>query len=188
VDQQPQGTLVDPLRAEHAVLREAIGLLQRVVDRCARRQPIATGVVRELFELLHLFGDREHVAKEEQALIPALHAAGMPLRYGPLAIALLEHERARTLGRELAHLARDLAGEPARGRFVQLAGDYVRLMRGHLDREESQLFPMAAQVVPLERISAMREAFARIEEEVASGGPQRVRAQLEELGVRLLAG
>jgi hemerythrin-like domain-containing protein len=183
----PQGTLADPLREEHAVLREGLSILQRTADRLGRGEQVSTSAVLELLVLLERFGDHEHLAKEEQALIPALHAAGMPLRYGPLAIVQLEHTKARELGREVGQAARDLPDPAARARFVPLVGELVRLLRAHLEREESQLFSMAAQIVPLERMSAVYEAFDRIERQAKTGGARAVRAQFEDLGA-VLAG
>jgi hemerythrin-like domain-containing protein len=173
--------LADPLRAEHSVLRLALVVLQTAAERVAKGEPIAQQTVLELVRTISHFGEQEHAGKEEHALFPALHAAGMPMRYGPLAVMLLEHERARELSRHMARAASSLGATDMQDAFSKAAQEYVVLVGGHINREESVLFPMADQVVALERLSAVREAFARMDRDRPSGGPETVRTRLETL-------
>ena len=173
--------LVDPLRAEHTVLQVALEVLGQTAGLVARRLPVPPAAVLELVRLISQFGDQEHIAKEEQALVPALHAAGMPLRYGPLALMLLEHQRSRELSREMVRAAGDLGRAAAQDAFCGAVRDYLALIETHIEREEKLLYPMADQVVAPERVLAVREAFARVDRARESGGCEQVKARLEEL-------
>jgi hemerythrin-like domain-containing protein len=74
-------------------------------------------------------------------------------------------------------------GEPgAKAAVVQNALAYVALLKQHIDKEETVLFPMAGRVIELRRQSELAEAFERIEhEETGEGVHEKYLAMAERL-------
>jgi hemerythrin-like domain-containing protein len=83
-----------------------------------------------------------HFALEEQALFPLL-ARHLSLTQGPLAVMNAEHASFRDLLARLTDALR--AGD----RAAQLAdaAALIELLRGHIAKEDSVLFPMAARLL-----------------------------------------
>jgi hemerythrin-like domain-containing protein len=100
-------TPTDVLREEHRVILRALDLLE-----AAARSLTAGTVLPEVWWLeiiawLRGFADRNHHAKEETSLFPAMVKAGVPSMGGPIGVMLEEHERGRALIRAME------AAEPA---------------------------------------------------------------------------
>ena len=132
-------TPTDVLREEHRVILRALDLLE-----AAARSLTAGTVLPEVWWLeiiawLRGFADRNHHAKEETSLFPAMVKAGVPSMGGPIGVMLEEHERGRALIRAME------AAEPA----ARAAGAraYVPLLREHIDKENGVLFPLADAVL-----------------------------------------
>ncbi len=162
------------LRHEHEVILRAVGLLERLAPQVAAGAPGVRPTLGRLVEFFQTFADRCHHAKEEQHLFPALERRGIPRDGGPVGVMLAEHEEGRRL---LAAMTGDdaaAAGEAARA--------YAALLRGHIDKENSVLFPMAEHVLADEEQQALLRAFEAIEDAVAGPGVhERLLAELAAL-------
>lgn len=178
--------LTDILRTEHAVLREALEILEASGQRLARGEPVEGPAAVELVELIIQFGDREHHAKEETELFPALVAAGLPARHGPVAVMLFEHTRGRELVARLLREARGIGtSQDAEDSFAVAALEYAQLLSAHMLKEDGLLFPLAERMVGQERQDQAVVAFARLDEGRPSGGPAAASQKLAELRTRL---
>jgi hemerythrin-like domain-containing protein len=102
----------------------------------------------------------EHLALEEAALFPVLAGCVPELRAGPLAVMEAEHQELRNLVAELADALRTHAAAPA-ARVLRVL---VVLLRGHIDKEDHVLFPVAqrlltaAELAEVARRTAARES------------------------------
>ena len=129
----------DILRDEHCVILDWLGRLEVAAARLEAGETLPEAQWTTLLDWLHSFADERHHAKEENALFPAMIAAGLPARGGPIDVMLEEHAEGRTLLAEMA-------GGPATGRPAA-ARRYVRLLREHIDKENQVLFPLADAVL-----------------------------------------
>ncbi|HTY80405.1 MAG TPA: hemerythrin domain-containing protein [Candidatus Bathyarchaeia archaeon] len=127
------------LREEHRVILHALDLLERAADRLDRGAPLPDGWLADLVAWLRGFADRNHHAKEETALFPAMVKAGVPSMGGPIGVMLEEHERGRALLHGLA------TGDPSAR--AAAAHEYVGMLREHIDKENGVLFPLADAVL-----------------------------------------
>lgn len=112
-------------------------------------------------DFIRNYADRFHHAKEEDVLFVALVANGMPAKQSPIEAMDLEHEQGRAHVRALEDAARRaLAGE-SRQEFTILlhARAYAKLLRGHIDKEDQILYPLAERVLPEEVRPAMLAAY-----------------------------
>ena len=166
----------DMLRNEHRVILRALVLLEVAAARLSAGQPLRDGLWEELLDWFRTFADRNHHAKEEQHLFPALGEAGVPTHGGPVSVMLDEHTEGRALLQAMA------AG--AMGRRVEAARLYGQLLRDHIDKENGVLLPLAETVLDPQSQLLVARGFEKIEMEL---GPVAVLEHAEALVDRLAA-
>jgi len=116
-------------------------------------------------DFIRNYADRFHHAKEEDVLFVALVDNGMPAKQSPIEAMHLEHEQGRQHVRALADAARlALAGDPGQTPvIVTHARGYAQLLRGHIDKEDTILYPLAERILPETVRPAMLAAYASAE-------------------------
>ena len=175
----------DGLRSEHLVLKLAVEVLERAGHLLARHEPVDLAACAELVAVLWQYGEREHHAKEECVLLPALIRAGLPSQSGPVAVMLFEHLRERELLSQLERASGDLAQAAARASFASAALEYTQLLTAHMIKEDGVLFPLVDRLIAPERQAAAVAEFARMDQSLPSGGSDAVRARLLALRTRI---
>jgi len=171
-------TPTDVLREEHRVILRALDLLEAAARRLGAGTPLPEGWWPEIIEWLRGFADRNHHAKEERSLFPAMVKAGVPLSGGPIGVMLEEHERGRALIRAME------TGEPA-ARAAR-AREYVTLLREHIDKENGVLFPLADAVLDDRAQAALTREFEGVEaEQGREASVPHAEAAIERLGAAL---
>jgi hemerythrin-like domain-containing protein len=127
------------LRDEHRLILRALLSLETAAERLGTGGALPEGLWPGMIAWLRAFADRNHHAKEENVLFPAMIKAGVPAERGPIAVMLEEHAEGRTL------LATMHTGEPVDQ--AAAAQRYIRLLRDHIDKENGLLFPLAEAVL-----------------------------------------
>ena len=94
-------TPTEVLREEHRVILRALGVLEAAAARLAGGRPLPEGWWPEIIAWLRSFADKNHHAKEETSLFPAMVKAGVPSDGGPIGVMLEEHQRGRALVRAM---------------------------------------------------------------------------------------
>ncbi len=145
------------LRDEHRVILKALDILDATAARLAVGDAIPEALWSALLDWLQGFADARHHAKEEQLLFPALIRAGLPSPGGPVDVMLEEHE-----------IGRDLVRAMAQGGPVHRATEtrrYTALLRDHIAKEDTVLFPLADELLPSAEIERLRREFERADAE-----------------------
>lgn len=145
----------DLLRDEHQLILRALLILESAAERLGTGGALPEGLWTGTIGWLRAFADRNHHAKEENALFPAMLEAGVPAEGGPIAVMLDEHAEGRAL------LATMRAGEPVDR--AAAAHRYIRLLRDHIDKENGLLFPLADAVLDERGQAELRREFADLE-------------------------
>lgn len=113
------------------------------------------------------YADRFHHAKEEDVLFKALVANGMPEQNSPVAAMLMAHDQGRAYVRGMEQTARQaLAGEATTEIIASLtenARGYAALLRDHIEKEDTILYPLAERILPEAVRPAMLAAYATVE-------------------------
>jgi len=176
------------LTHEHDAILVALEILERICRRIDDGGEFPAEDLSAILDFLRNFADGCHHAKEEQHLFPALNAAGLPAEGGPVGVMLAEHDLGRKYIREMA-AALGGDGSPASpGAFARSARAYANLLRAHIRKENTVLFPMAERFIPPATKARIGEAFARLEEEkTGKGVHDRYHAMLRDLGARYAA-
>ena len=166
----------DELKHEHEIILVALGAVEREMGHVQAGGPVPAETVAQMLDFFQNFADRCHHAKEENLLFPRLEQRGLPADTGPIPTMLSEHAQGRRLVRAAAGalpLARD--GDPAAASALADALlAYVRLLRAHINKEDTVLFRMADAILTPEDQAELEAGFARIEaEEMGEGTHER---------------
>jgi hemerythrin-like domain-containing protein len=165
---------------EHKAIKVMLGIMKHIADDIGRNIKPDADDVERIVDFLRIFADKCHHGKEEEVLFPAMVAAGLPQKSGPIAVMLYDHTMGRKYISDIdAAVKRYRAGGPAQpirdGLF-----NYVDLLRGHILKEEGILFPMADQILNPGTQSELYDRFRTIEEEVIGHGKHEEYHQLLE--------
>ena len=148
----------DVLRDEHRVILAALTTLDAAAGRLAAGRALPEGWWERIIAWLRAFADKNHHAKEEASLFPALVKAGVPAEGGPIAVMLEEHREGRAL-------ILTMATAPAPAARARAAQDYVRLLRDHIAKENDILWPLAEAVLDERARQAVAREFENVEAE-----------------------
>jgi hemerythrin-like domain-containing protein len=144
--------------------------------------------VRQAIDFFRQFADRCHHGKEEGHLFPLLEGRGLPPENGPTSVMRDEHEQGRDL---LAAMTRALdrteTGDAGAGLdLATQARAYVRLMREHIRKEDSCLFPMADKVLSGSDTENLVRSFAQSEhDDMGTGTHERYLRLADKLADRM---
>lgn len=144
----------DVLRDEHRVILGALTTLERAAERLDAGGPLPSGWWEQMLDWLRAFADRNHHAKEETSLFPAMVKAGVPAEHGPIAVMLEEHVQGRALIRGMAAAGATRAAA---------AREYVSLLRDHIAKEDGIVFPLADSVLDEAGVAAVGREFETVE-------------------------
>jgi hemerythrin-like domain-containing protein len=171
------------LTEEHRLILQVLDALDAFADQVGRGLDDRAELGR-FARFVREYADARHHGKEEDILFEAMVEAGFPREAGPIAVMRLEHEAGRA---RLAVMA-ELAGLPGwtaehRSRLLDAAHGYTELLRSHIRKEDTILYPMALQRLGPERLERVdRECRAFEERQQSAGGDA-----LDRLAGELLA-
>ncbi len=164
-----EATLI--LMSEHRVIERVLQALDTAAGQLQLGYPVRPGFFIEATDFIKGFADGCHHKKEEGVLFKALVANGMPVRGGPVAVMLYEHEQGRRFAAALREAALRLEGDPsARDAVIANALNYASLLRQHIQKEDGVLFPMADRLLPAEAQKQVMAGFDRLEHEETGEG------------------
>lgn len=145
------------LVAEHRLILRMIALLERNAPLTASGGFTDWQFYLDGVDFIRNYADRFHHAKEEDVLFVALVNNGMPRENSPVAAMLMEHDQGRAYVLTMEKAVQEtLAGLPGRENIIaDNALAYAALLREHISREDTILYPLAERVIP----EAMREAI-----------------------------
>ena len=159
------------IRDEHAALAAVLRSLVLMIDRGPGDAPERFfDVLRAMLFYIDEFPERRHHPKESDLLFPRL------MRVAPELMPVIrqleaDHISGEAKVRELQHLllAWELIGESRRSAFTDTARVYVAFYLAHMQTEETQLLPVAQQVLSADDWAALDEAFLRERDPLAGG-------------------
>ncbi len=157
---------IDDLMHEHDAILFTLKVLGRMTALIREGKTVEAADPLALVAFLKEFADKCHHGKEEGILFPALEKAGIRREGGPVGVMLQEHEEGRAFIREMS------AGLEAKDlpRFAEAADGYAELLSGHIEKENTILFPMGEQALSPAVLSQVYEAFEEHEDKVIGQG------------------
>lgn len=160
------------LMEEHRVIERVLNALEKAANRLSRGEDVYLRFFTGTAVFIKGFADGCHHKKEEGVLFPALIQNGLSKESGPIAVMLTEHEEARQLAQMLRQSVERLQSGELRKRdaVVQNATAYIKLLRQHISKEDSVLFPLADKVIPLTQQEQILDAFSQFERDETGEG------------------
>ena len=177
---------IENLMSEHRLIERAIDALVAFTDEVRRGSDDKAELAR-FVSFIREFADAAHHGKEENILFQAMIEAGFPRDGGPVAVMLLEHDMGRAHIKALAELSTQAEAWSPQDRqaLAEEALGYASLLRGHIHKEDSILYPMAEQRLPGNVLSRVDDDCAAYDDaESRSGRQERLQALAAELVAR----
>jgi hemerythrin-like domain-containing protein len=174
----------DILMSEHRVIERVISAIETGAKRLDAGRPIRPEFFLDAADFIKGFADGCHHKKEEGVLFKTMEAAGVPVEGGPIGMMLSEHESGRVFTAGMRSAAQQLknGNQSASGEIVKNALGYAQLLRQHIQKEDTILFPMADKfVLPAQQAEVM-DGFEHVEhEETGEGVHEKYLALAESL-------
>lgn len=178
---------MDPVKnliQEHTAIAIMLGVIEDVISRLNRGEKVPSEDLDKVVEFLQIFADRCHHGKEEDYLFPALDGIVSPDNRDLIVALWEEHRQGREMIRRLAKSLADYkaGSDNAILELSSTANEYVILLRQHIEKENSRLFPEAEKVLSDEKQKILERGFEDIEEEqIGSGIHEKLHELLAEL-------
>jgi hemerythrin-like domain-containing protein/uncharacterized protein (DUF2249 family) len=171
------------LMEEHTLILQALDALERKIAQVESGVPPDRAYFQKAVEFLRTFADKCHHGKEEHLLFKTMVERGFPREAGPIAVMLHEHDLGRAFVRGIAEAAASPTLDGAAiHRIIENGRGFVQLLRAHIDKENSILFPMADNLLSPEDHAYLEKAFERFEaEETGAGVHEAMQKLLDEL-------
>ena len=159
---------IDQLTAEHRIIEKVLDALD-----CAASRDMPLSFYEDAVDFIANFADGCHHAKEEERLFPVLERKGIPREQGPIGVMCSEH----VLGRRYVQTMREMIAAKDIEGLRQEALEYVALLRAHIAKEDTILFPMGRNCLDDSDLAELCASF----DEVAP------KPEYEQLAEELLA-
>jgi hemerythrin-like domain-containing protein len=171
------------LMAEHELILQALDALEKKVAAIQAGAAPDRAYFDTAVTFLRGFADKCHHGKEEHLLFKRMTERGFPIQGGPIGVMLSEHEAGRAFIRGIADGAAKLGTDPAAARqIIENTRGYIDLLRAHIDKENTVLFPMADRALGPEDQAYLAKEFERFEaEETGAGVHEAMLKLLDEL-------
>ncbi len=156
------------LKEEHQLILRMIALVDANVGLMERGQFRNWQFYLDAVDFIRNYADRFHHAKEEDVLFVELVRNGMPEKNSPVEAMHIEHEQGRAFVRGMEEaVEKVMAGETGQIQLIaKNARGYVELLRGHIDKEDTILYPLAERVLPENVRSGMLTGYSAAEKQM----------------------
>lgn len=166
---------------EHQLILRMIALLEQNVALMEQGRFRNWQFFLDAVDFIRNYADRFHHAKEEDVLFVELISNGMPEKQSPIEAMHMEHDQGRAFVRSMAEAAEQaVAGEPGQIAIIaENARGYITLLREHIEKEDSILYPLAERILPETVRPRMVNAYAQAENQTP-GLEEKYRLLVEE--------
>ncbi len=172
------------LVAEHAVILRGLAALEAKLAAWETGAAPDRGYVEKAVEFLRSFADHCHHGKEEDILFETMvNELDFPRTAGPVAVLTREHEQGRACLRRMGEATAGLGQDPEALRHLLDSGrEYIQLLRIHIERENTVVFPMVEQFLDDADNARLARKFEEFEQrEMGDGRRERLARLLADL-------
>lgn len=161
------GAATEELMQEHRIIERMLAILNAAARRAEAGQPLPGDFFPRAVDFLRNFADRNHHAKEEDRLYPAMERRGIPRQGGPIGVMLMEHDQGRSHVKGMDEAGQVLAGGDASAarKGTRHARAFADLLGQHIQKEDNILYAMADQALSSEDQRQLVLQFAEAEKE-----------------------
>lgn len=179
-------TTSQDLMKEHKAILRALNVIEKMYRRVGSDEQPDIKDIDEILKFLKVFADKCHHGKEELFLFPALEEAGIRNLDGPIGIMLDQHKKGREFIRQMEDSVK--GGKLNKDAFTVAASAYVNLLRNHIEKENTILFPISDARLTSLKQKELIEKFEHLENEVIGEGVhEKLHVTLERLEKKYLS-
>ena len=170
---------------EHKAILIALNVIEQMYKRVQNDKGIDYKDIEKMIEFLKIFADKCHHGKEEGFLFPALEEAGVKNQNGPIGVMLDQHKLGRGFIKQMEESISNIIIN--KNAFVDAASSYVTLLRNHIEKEDTFLFPLGDAKLSASKQQELLHNFEDLEKNVIGKGKhEELHALLEEFQKRYL--
>ena len=172
------------LMTEHRLIEQVLTCAVELARRAKAEGTLNKVNAEKILDFIQNFSDRYHHSKEETHLFRMMEDRGFSPYQGPTAVMRQEHDFGRNCVKQMADsLDSAAAGDKAAlNKFVENANLFVDMLRPHIEKEDTRLYPMANNIFSDDDQAELLAAFNQVEEhEMAHGTHAKYLAIAEEL-------
>jgi len=161
-------TASQDLNQEHKAILIVLNVIEKMYETVKDDKEIAREDIEKIIEFLKVFADKCHHAKEEGFLFPALEEVGVKNQNGLIGLMLAQHKQGREyIQRMQESIINKIIDKEV---FVDAASSYVDLLRKHIEKEETILFPMSDAKLSKSKQQELLNNFDTLEKNVIGEG------------------
>jgi hemerythrin-like domain-containing protein len=153
---------------EHKAILIALDVIEKIYIRVQNDKELDFKDIEDIIEFLKVFADKCHHGKEEGFLFPALEEVGIKNQDGPIGVMLAQHRQGRELIKQMHQSIENKIIN--KQEFVTAASSYVNLLRNHIEKENTILFPMSDIKLPVSKQKELLDNFENHEKNVIGEG------------------
>ena len=155
---------VDVLIEEHEIIQEVLKAIDVKIRALEAGEPLEESFWFPATGFIVNYVERRHETKEEDLLLPALVECGFTEFEGPLADTCKQHIKAR----DLAFTMRHACGRGDSKALAEAAKEFNRLLRLHIEHENTVLYPQAREALSDATVAELWEDFIRLDRRMVS--------------------
>ncbi len=174
---------IEQLENEHEGIKIVFRILKQMCDSLKSDQTLNISHFEGILEFFQIFVDKCHHGKEEDLLFPEMIQAGIP-EQGPIAVMLSEHTTGRSHIKAIGQmLTRFKSGDTAVAEaLAQECEQYISLMRDHIEKENTILYPMGESRFSKETDERLYQSFETLEvERIGKGKHEAFHEMIDQL-------
>lgn len=164
------------LSEEHEGIKRVLALIEKAQEKVEKDQSLPINFIPEILDFIKTFADTCHHGKEEGVLFPLLEKRGIPKEGGPIGMMLMEHD----MGRDNVKAANKAFQNGETKEALSHLSDYANLLYGHIDKENSILYPMGNEVLTPADQEYLKKEFEKVEREKIGPGRHEAYHQMIE--------
>ena len=159
---------IQKLMAEHQNILRGISAIELKIKTFEENGKIDPEFIKMAIDFIRSYADKYHHAKEEDILFIFMEKAGFSRDSGPIAVMLYEHDEGRDYIRklEIANSRYADGDSSASAEIIENSLAYSSLLRGHIQKEDNVLYPMAVKLLGESMIEKMGSDFKRVDREM----------------------
>ena len=156
----------EDLMKEHQLILKYIDLMERYAEFDLKDliAPILFENANCFIQFIHEFADHFHHAKEEDILFRYLEVPGVLTHCNPVPQMLFEHSKAREFVRNMENAIQT----KEINELTVNAGQYARLLKEHIYKEDNILYPMAERGLSDEAKSSLLKEYTETDNRLNS--------------------
>ena len=166
---------------EHQLILRMITLVEKNTAKMEAGTFADWNFYLDAIDFVRNYADRFHHAKEEDVLFVELVKNGMPEKSSPIEAMLIEHDQGRAFIKKLETAVQQMMQCEAglQDTIAENAKGYAALLRGHIEKEDTILYPLSERVLPESVRPRMIEAYEKANAE-NPGLEQRYQAMVHQ--------